>query len=286
MKNTTKIFVRKIYTLMAFLLLGYAGFAQNTTYTIDVATTLANNTIAPNGGTLTLTFSRSSGPAIPGMADTFTLPVTYSGMNNTMGTGAVNKWEKFGNIIAPEGNVLTIVPQTTRTSGGIYHNLPATNQVSLGFNSNVDNNVDRLFNYYLGIGPIQKIGNFSIQFGEFPTSFPAGVTVIEQFMSIRQIGNTSDGANYFKNGYFLKPDLQNTLNQALNSSSTDMFIIEPGQTYTYWYSAFDNQEPGDPANNAGIRGAGVFGSITLNYNEDLCNAGTDQVPLSGNSLSN
>lgn len=253
---------------MALLLLGYAGFAQNTKYTLDVAATLANNTIASNGGTLTLTFSRSSGPAIPGMADTFTIPVTYSGMNNTTGTGAVNQWEKFGNIDAPEGDILTIVPQTTRTSGGIYHNLPANNQVSLDFNSTVDLNVDRLFNYYLGIGTIQKIGNFNIEFGEFPNSFPSGVTVIEQFMSIRQIGNTSDGANYFKNGYFLKPDLQNTLNEAFNSSSTDMFIIEPGQTYTYWYSAFDNKENPDeqPAHNAGIRGAGITGSLTLGYN--------------------
>lgn len=278
--------LKKQFLAALLLLFATMGFAQNTTYTIDVAATLANNTIAPNGGTLTLTFSRSSGPAIPGMADTFTIPVNYSGMNNTMSTGAVNKWEKFGNISAPEGNILTIVPQTTRTSGGIYHNLPATNQVSLDVNSNVDLNVDRLFNYYLGIGTIQKIGNFSIQFGEFPNSFPGGVTVIEQFMSIRQIGNISEGTNYFKNGYFLKPDLQNTLNQAFESSSTDMFIIEPGQTYTYWYSAFDNQEPGTPAHNAGNRGAGITGSITLNYNEDLCNAGTDQVPLSGNTLSN
>lgn len=243
-----------------------------TEYRVDVAATLAQNTIAPNGGTLNLVFSRYSGLTIPGVPDTFTVPVTYSAMNNTTGTGAVNQWELLAVGTGSLDGFISIVPTTTRTSGGIYHNLPNKNKATLTHNVNTDN-TDKLFHHYTGNGTIDKIGNFTIDFGNFPNALPAGVSVLQQQMLVRQVGNHNkiESSGTYSSGYFLKPDLQTDL-QSNTSASTNPFEVQPGQAYTYWYSAFDDDNAAH-ATNAGVRGAGISGSLILCYNPNSCVTG-------------
>src|SRR5690606_8265415 len=67
-------------------------------YRMDaIESTLASLPIVPNGnGTINLVFKLVSGPVIPSLGTTFTVPVEYSPLMNRTGNGVSYLWDSIG----------------------------------------------------------------------------------------------------------------------------------------------------------------------------------------------
>lgn len=229
------------------------------TYSLSPATTISTSTLAVNGGSLNLVYELSSGSAVPGIGNSFTVPFTYSDMNNTA-TGVDNQWYGFSTLTLDGKAYFVLQPKTDNNPGGLYNGLPANNQqTELG---TTPDNTDNFFTTKIQNGNIDVLGNFTFSFGNFP-AMPVGASIFQQDLTLRQTGNLTDVVVNKSGGFWQKPVDQTDVNTELNSR-TPPFPASMGQSYLYRYSAFSDGTQ-FPSNVDNFRGAGISGSLTVCY---------------------
>lgn len=241
------------------------------TYTLNFAKTIANNTVAINGGTINLYYDLSAGTAISGIGNTFTIPVTYSDFINTA-NGTDNQWVA-GSPSDFVGLGVSILPNTSNinTIGSIYNNLPApknTNYLPASYNSISYLNQDLAMSQALKVGDILPLGHYSITIGNYP-ALPAGVKIVSQSFPVSTSNNAQFGTTAYNSGYLAKPLIQ-TAYQTNTSGSTLTIEMQPGQKYYFRYTAFTGDATPIGVNN-GNRGL-IFrqGSVTFSVCATAC----------------
>lgn len=242
---------------------------SETTYKFNPSATVAANPVSINGGTINLVYSRNSGVAISGIGESFTLPVTYSDLNNQFGVD--NQWEF---IVTTVG--VSIVPKTSTTAGGLFNGLPAPNATTTLPIVNYDS-TDYTLSYHLRQGTILPLGQFTLGIGNYP-SLPLNVSISAQSFQTYTYNNDSYATTYITSGYYLKPLIQNKTETAF-SAGTLPIEMQPGQSYRYRYTAVGDGSSG----NAGNRGL-IFRSsnyITFKYN---CSCYKPGLATGGSSL--
>jgi hypothetical protein len=234
------------------------------TYTINPASTMAANSLAANGGGLNLVYELTSGSPVTGLGNSFTVPLTYSDLNNTA-TGVDNQWSGFTSLTLDGKTYFVLQPKTDNNPGGIYTGLPARNQQQELY-GNPDSN-DNFFTTHLQNGDIDILGNFTFTFGNYP-ALPSGATIYQKELTLRQTGNLeTNGLGYHQGGFWQKPVNQTEVHMALNSRTPE-FAANAGQSYLYQYTAFSDGTS-FPTNTTNNRGAGIAGSITICYDATL-----------------
>ncbi|WP_257670452.1 Ig-like domain-containing protein, partial [Parapedobacter tibetensis] len=208
-----------------------------TVYSFDPDATLAQaGTISANGGTLNLVYNLTSGDPIPGMGNTFTIPLTYSDFNQFY-TGSDHTWSgatvlegSWDVVISTRAFVL--VPNTNN----LYQALPANNTSQKPWVS--PNISDNFFTTHLSNGTLDQLGTFDITIGALPAA-PEGVRLISESIRIFSTNNLSTNGNGFNQaGWWVKPIAQNGVHTATSGSQTIPLSITHGKTYTFKYSAF------------------------------------------------
>lgn len=213
----------------------YGCISDETTYTIDVDATLAANAIAPNGGTVNMIYKLSSGTAIPSIGNQFTVPVTYSDLNNRLGVD--NQWEGLGKQVIGANSFVVIAPKTSAGTGRLYNGLPANNStIETLMVSN--NHIDNIFTSKIAGGELNPLGSFNISIGNYPAT-PAGYVVKTHVLNAYANGNRFATISNNQSGFWIKqlanPAIRNDGSEAVNSSA-----MMPGGSYTWRYSAFSN----------------------------------------------
>ena len=213
----------------------YGCTGAESTYTIDGNATLAANTIAVNGGTINLVYKLTSGTAVPGIGNQFTVPVQYSDLNNQYGTD--NQWEGLALFDTGLEKLVTILPKTSAGTGRLYNSLPANNSTTETLMP-PNNGTDMIFTTKIANGALDPLGKFTITIGNFPAA-PAGYVVkASRFGMYSNGNNVSNGTNNLS-GYWLKPLAQtSTLDAAFVTIPGITFML--GDTYVWRYSAFSN----------------------------------------------
>ncbi|GAA5098834.1 hypothetical protein GCM10023210_35390 [Chryseobacterium ginsengisoli] len=213
----------------------YGCTGAESTYTIDGNATLAANTIAVNGGTINLVYKLTSGTAVPGIGNQFTVPVQYSDLNNQYGTD--NQWEGLALFDTGLEKLVTILPKTSAGTGRLYNSLPANNSTTETLMP-PNNGTDMIFTTKIANGALDPLGKFTITIGNFPAA-PAGYVVkASRFGMYSNGNNVSNGTNNLS-GYWLKPLAQtSTLDAAFVTIPGIAFML--GDTYVWRYSAFSN----------------------------------------------
>lgn len=211
-----------------------------TTYRLNSTATIAANSISEYGDTLNLIYTRQSGVAIPGIGESFTIPVSYSLLNNQFGVD--NQWQ----FLASAGGV-SIVPNTSTSAGGIFNDLPTPNTTTALPIVDYDS-TDQTLTYHLKEGNILPLGQFSLDIGNYPI-LPQNVSISSQSFQTLTSNNDSYETTYITSGYYLKPLIQNKINTAF-SASTLPIEMQPGQSYRYRYTAVGDGS----SDNAGVRG--------------------------------
>ncbi|MFY0481081.1 hypothetical protein ACI6PS_00635 [Flavobacterium sp. PLA-1-15] len=249
-----------------------ASCAQST-YTLNVAQTVANNTIAVNGGTLNLYYTRTSGAAIPGVAEPLIVPVTYSDLNNK--SGIDNQWRE---IRVDNGDLILGIDTSNGGTGSVYNSLPSLNTrisptyYTYPFPGNIS--LDRAYTEFLRTGELEQLGTFTLNIA-LPSSLPSGVKIIDETFNVQgwNASNLQNGGTQLYSGYGLKPLIQHA--PALGSPAATSFTLnsefELGQNYVWRYLAYRASGRGVTENHRGV----VFkntNTITLTYN--CCDAGT------------
>lgn len=244
----------------------------STTYSLNLAQTQTNNTIANNGGTINLYYTRTAGAAIPGLADPLIIPVTYSDLIRDAGTGVDHQWFSLVNETTGSGIGLNLgmasynnnTPAQIADPGSVYNGLPATNIESSPIpNSPAGNNlvVDGTFTESLRNGRIDQLGTFTLNFGNIPV--PSGVRVTSETLVLQGRGSVNgipSGAEIVS-GLFAKPIIQNGIENSTTVSTTPDTEMEFGQTYTWRYTAFATTGFPRQANRRGV----VFKSSTITF---------------------
>lgn len=209
----------------------YTCTGDESVYTIDSDATVAANTIAPNGGTINLVYKLTSGTAVPGIGNQFSLPVTYTDLNNQFGID--NQWEGFG-----VNSGVTISPKTSVGTGRLYNGLPSNNSTSETMVS--PDTTDNLFTTKIFDGNLDPLGKFNVTIGNYP-AVPSGYVIKSNNLSLITSNNniTDNIANLYYSGFWLKPLIQTAVNTT-GATSTPAITAIPGQTYVYRYSAYSN----------------------------------------------
>ena len=238
---------------------------STTTYKIDVAATLAlsGNNVGINGGSTNLVYIISSGVPIPGIGNSFTVPVDYSGLINQYGVD--NRWQALANGTSTSlgRSGVMLVPRTDGV-GSLYNNLPLNNSTS---ESNLSpSNADNIFTTKIADGNLNPLGRFTIKFGNYPSA-PAGSKIISQQYTNWSTGNLRPVTS----GWWLKA-IANTQIFQNSGSGTIPIEMQPEQVYTFRYSAFGdgsatNSYPGD------ARG------VILGDSQNYVTYGYDDTPL-------
>ncbi|MDQ8006600.1 MAG: DUF11 domain-containing protein [Pedobacter sp.] len=243
------------------------------TYTLNLAQTVANNTVAVNGGTLNLYYTRTSGTAVPGVAEPLIIPVTYSDLNNR--NGIDNQWRE---IRIEDGNLMLGVNTTDGGTGSVYNSLPLLNRraspsttyYSYPFSGNVA--LDRAYTEFLRNGELEQLGTFTLGIG-LPSVLPTGVKILAEVFEVQGKMAANLSGNELYSGYGVKPLIQHT--PAFATPAATSFTLdsefELGQSYVWKYLAYRASGRGITENHRGV----VFKStntITLTYN--CCEAGT------------
>ncbi|GAA0564852.1 hypothetical protein GCM10009415_54320 [Chitinophaga japonensis] len=216
-------------------------------YSFDPAATLSGaGTIGANGGTVDLVFTLSSGPAVPGLGASFTIPLTYSDFHQRF-SGTDHTWRGFNNLGPASWDGVnsttgfTIVPNVQ----SFYAALPASNTSQEPVVT--PNTTDNFFTTYLADGTLDQLGTFDITIGTIPAA-PNGMQVIADSIRIFSSNNLSTNGNGFdQGGWWLKPVAQHRVYTSSAASQTIPLSVPYGNTYTYRYSAFTEgtQLPGD-----------------------------------------
>lgn len=237
-----------------------------TTYKIDVAGSAAANTIGVDGGTVNLLYTLSSGVAIPGIGNSFTVPVSYSDFLNQYGTD--NRWQAViqGSSASLGRTGVMLVPRTDGT-GSLYNGLPANNTSSEGLVT--PNGTDNVFTTKIGDGNLNPLGKFTVNIGNFPAP-PSGVSLVAQQYTSWTTGNLSFDGTSNSSGWWCKP-LANPLVQSTPGVSSILPVdMQPGQNYTFRYAAF-----GD----AGATNSGVSRGVVIGDNDNFVTYGYNDAPV-------
>ena len=236
-------------------------------YNVDIDQTLAasTSTFGANGGTLSVVYTLTSGEPVPGIGNSFTTTITYSGLNNQY--GANNQWEDLKKYVlptTPSRDLLLISPKTAYPStGNIYSNLPAEN-TTLETDPNFNITFQDFFQKKLANGDLDPLGKFSISNGSLPT--PAGVKMINQVW----FSENSNVLNYDSNVHDQLITRSGFWMRALAhfaSPDASRLNIMPNQTYVYRYTAFSNGDQYAPHNNQGVRIVTKDNYVTYGYND-------------------
>lgn len=226
-----------------------------TTYTLDVLATLARseNTAGINGGAVNLVYALSAGVAIPGIGNSFTLPVAYSDLNNQYGID--NRWQVIAqgssNTLGRSGVML--LPRTDGV-GSLYNGLPANNSTS---ESDLSvSNTDNVFTTKIADGNLNPIGKFDLTIGNYPSS--TNFKIISQ-----QYTNWTNGnLRPMISGWWLKAIANTQVYTTGGGSPTLPIAMQPGQKYTFRYSAFGD---GSATNSYPDAARGVILGDSQNY---------------------
>src|SRR5690606_19963784 len=168
----------------------------STVYSFDPVATLSEaSAIGANGGTVNLVYRLASGPVIPGMDSTFTIPLTYSDFRQRF-AGADHTWRSF-NTLGPatwdgvnSSTAFTLVPNVQ----SFYTALPANNASQEAVAA--PNTTDNFFTTRLANGELDQLGIFDITIGAIPTP-PNGMRVITDSIRIFSTNNLSTNGNGF-----------------------------------------------------------------------------------------
>ncbi|WP_165790462.1 beta strand repeat-containing protein [Chryseobacterium sp. MYb7] len=209
-------------------------------YTLNLASTLAGATFGANGGSFNLVYTLTSGTAVPSVGSSFTVPFSYSDLNNSV-NAQNHTWESFGT----SGSNFNIVPNVT----SLYTGVPANNTQAENVTAASPGTPDGWFRYLLGNNSITKLGTFTTTIGNLPTvtgllSSYSSNTALNLYSTF----NASGAGGTLSNGYYAKMQLQNTANTA-SGASTVPLSASYGSTYTWDYTALTTT-PGSGTGNA------------------------------------
>lgn len=257
--NNTVTFVTNVYAT--------ASCGATATYTLDLALTASNNSVALNGGTINLYFSRT-GAVIPGLANPLIIPVAYSDLNSYSGTN--HQWYSIANTPSygvelgmATYNVLNVVQ--TADPGSVYNGLPATNTEPapglLHYPAGAAQRMDSSFTNALLLGTIQPLGTFTLSFGNL--NLPTGVRISSESLILQGRGSEAavEFTNYSYSGNWAKPMIQNGSQEGAGLSVSLDTEMEFGQTYTWRYSAYETTGSPRQTNRRGV----VFKSSTITF---------------------
>ncbi|WP_185148732.1 beta strand repeat-containing protein [Chryseobacterium mulctrae] len=235
--NNSVTFVTNVYAT--------ASCGSTTTYTLNLAQTASNNSIAFNGGTINLYYTRTGGTAIAGLADPLIIPVSYSDSNSYSGTD--HRWYSIVNETGGTGDGVNLGLATYDSNanaatqiadpGSIYNGLPASNIESSAIPYVGNGAIDGTITEALRLGTINQLGTFTLNFGNL--TLPSGVRITSKNLIIqgRGSGNTNASTTAYVSGYYAKPIIQNAVLTGTGSVTSDT-EMEFGQTYTWRYTAF------------------------------------------------
>jgi uncharacterized repeat protein (TIGR01451 family) len=159
----------------------------------SIASTASSPAIAAGGGSFVLVYNLISGPAVPGIGNSFTVPGSYSVLTNRTGNGITYNWKARGPLDTDYDPVFSLVPDDAL----LFSNLPAVNRADHIWAGTQTG--DNFYRQMLSTNAIDPLGVFSITIGAVP-NLPALSTSIVQSSSIRIYGsfsalNTVEGAN-------------------------------------------------------------------------------------------
>ncbi|MCB9261801.1 MAG: DUF4347 domain-containing protein [Flavobacteriales bacterium] len=240
---------------------------STTTYTLNVASTVAGASTAINGGSFNLVFNRTSGNAVPGIQDTFTVPFTYSDFNNTA-TSQDHQWAG----VVTGSSAVSILPNTSL----LAQNLPANNSTNETF---IGNNVEIAFDNWLSNGELTQLGTFTTTAGALPTSSVAYVQ--SQSLSYFSVFNASKDASISVpgpvtayNGYYAHPVEAPLYTSVGFIARSGTLVTNVTGTHNWIYTAFLGS--GTMAGNGGSRGLISINNGTVTYcvSKDTDNDGT------------
>ena len=203
--------------------------ATQTVYSLNATSTLSSaGTIGADGGTVNLVYTLTSGPAVAGLGNSFTIPVTYSDLNNTI-SATNHTWANYNTITADfkgTGNstVFSLVPNLSALAAAV----PSPNNVSVA--TLPGSNTDQSFTNAIQQGTIRPFGIIDLNIGAIP-SLPAGVKIIDQSLDIFS-SNNSDGTHSF----WIKA-LDQPLTNTSATAATTPLTVSHGQSYKFRYSA-------------------------------------------------
>ncbi|MBW8522891.1 DUF11 domain-containing protein [Chryseobacterium chendengshani] len=234
-------------------------------YSFDSTATLAAASFGANGGTFNLVYNLTSGTAVTALGNSFTVPFTYSDLNN-----AVNAQNHIWNSFGTNSTSFLIIPGTT----SLYTGLPATNTTNEDTTGASPATADGNFRFLLRSGAILQLGTFTTTIGNLPVV--TGVSTYSSNTSLALFSGfnaTSVGGSIFSDGYYAKMQLQNTANP-VNTGNTLSLPVNYGSNYVWDYTAF-TANAGTGANAVG-RGLVTINQNTVTYcnHRDTDNDGT------------
>uniref|UniRef100_UPI00129A3E41 GEVED domain-containing protein n=1 Tax=Foetidibacter luteolus TaxID=2608880 RepID=UPI00129A3E41 len=241
-------------------ILDAACTGSQTTYTLNNGNTVSANTISANGGTINLVYNLSSGSAVPGIGNSFTISYVYSDLNAYNGTD--HQWMGLG-AGGAFSNSFSIFPATSNASGvlitgSIYNGRPTNNQqqeVSSG------GGPDAQVSANLQSGAIDQVGTFDVTIGNYPSA--AGYRVVSKTLQIGTVNNTSTSGNGSNQGGFLLKFIDQPINNG--ATNTAIMDVEYGRTYKGKYTAFSDGTI-YPQSGTVTRGVAIRGSVTYQNN--------------------
>jgi len=225
-------------TFRTNIILPVAG--DTTIYRMDaIESTLASLPIVPNGnGTINLVFKLVSGPVIPSLGTTFTVPVEYSPLMNRTGNGVSYLWDSIGVYYdgASVPDFLTIEPNIAT----FFTNLPASNvktipKVPDGVSS------DQYFQQLLADNTIEPLGTFKLKIGSYPV-IPEESTSKLEWAAIYLHNNYNFAHNEtdIQWGHYVSALVQPVTSNIVGFTTTEIVPVLFDNSYTYRFTAFKN----------------------------------------------
>jgi uncharacterized repeat protein (TIGR01451 family) len=236
-----------------------------------------------DGGTFILTYSLTSGPQVTGAGASFTVPVTYSDLNNNF--GADNKWEGGTNVIFPsQPGMSGIRPNVTTLNTG----LPSTNtQQEAYYGSTTPPDVgDKAL---IDSGAIQNLGTFSATIGNVPPA-TGNFTLVSESI---EVGSVFNGINntgtptLLDAAYWARPQGA-TPSTSLGASSSFNPAVSHNSTIIWDYTAFKTNLNTNVASNSTNRDllAVRNGQVTYSQPDINCDGQPDDTDLKATKTSN
>ena len=238
------------------------GACSQSQYTLDVAATLAGATFGANGGSFNLVYKLTSGAAVTSIGNSFTVPFTYSDLNNSI-NGQNHTWEGFNTVNYGGGiNTFSIRPNVNSLITGLPAN-NSTNEDTAGHSPS--GSTDGRFRYLLSSGMISQLGTFTTTIGSLPAVSGLTSYVGTPKLDIRSSYDVVPDAvnqNIFYRGYYAKMQVQNNILDGGGANTID-YSSNYGSTYTWDYTALYGTN--GALTNGGDRGLIEFFANTITF---------------------
>ncbi len=256
------------------------------TYEINIPQTVAQNTVAADGGVINLVYHLVSGNAIEGLGNSFTLPLTYSDLRNQHGVD--NRWAS----LRIENNDIILGATTIGDSstGSIFTSLPVSNKTIIGhYDYPLAESVllhDRAISELLSNNTLQPLGTFDFAIGDIP--LPTNVRVEDKRIIVRGWGTANFSLPELYSGYWFKPMIQHTTQEGANDiTHTPEIAMEFGQSYGWRYTAYRALGRGIANNRRGViikSGSQITFSIEPRDYGNLPTTGSTNWPLASSRI--